>query len=487
MKYILIVIGLLGVASWHACCSAEPAEPVRRPNVVWIVADDLGLELSCYGYPDLATPHMDRLANAGRRFTHAFATSPVCSASRTAFQTGRYQTAIGGHHHLTRDPQVLPPDVPTVTELLRDAGYFVCNGDGTPSSKPGKMHFNFVADRSTYFDGTDWSQRATGQPFFAQVQIKQPHRPFEKAIRIRDDAPIPPVYPEHAITRADWSNYLASIELLDQKVGRVLDRLESERLISNTLVILFGDHGRPHVWDKQWLTDGGLQIPLIIQFPGTQSAGVIDDRLVSLLDLMPTTLIAVGLADEYQSLIERLPGGNLLDLDWLGHDVLFAARDRCGDAPDRIRSVRSRGFRLTRNLEPHRPYTQHSGYKKLQYPVLTLMRVLHQRGQWDSPWMATERPIEELYDLRDDPHQLRNIAGDPEYHDTRRSLAAQLDRWMEQCDIAGQKDESMSVDIPKLLAEKRQWYERAMKRRGLSPDITDEAYLNWWYRELGVE
>ncbi|MDA7920437.1 sulfatase-like hydrolase/transferase [Verrucomicrobiales bacterium] len=102
----------------------------ERPNVVWIISDDLGPELGCYGYPDVETPHLDRLAKEGTRFTNAFSTAPVCSASRTAFQTGLYQTTVGGHHHDTRDKKTLPEFATTVTEVMQGAGYFVSNGRG---------------------------------------------------------------------------------------------------------------------------------------------------------------------------------------------------------------------------------------------------------------------------------------------------------------------------------------------------------------------
>lgn len=188
-----------------------------RPNVVWIISDDLGPELGCYGYPDVATPNLDRLAASGRRYTHAFSTAPVCSASRTAFQTGLYQTTVGGHHHNTRDKKVLPESISTVTGLMQNAGYFVINGRGTlpVEKKLAKSHLNFVYDAREFFDGTDWTQRAEGQPFFAQIQIKEPHRGFVKSDHERPNAPIPPYYPDHPVTRADWANYLASIEVLD--------------------------------------------------------------------------------------------------------------------------------------------------------------------------------------------------------------------------------------------------------------------------------
>src|SRR6056297_370056 len=119
-----------------------------RPNVVWIISDDLGPELGCYGYPDVETPNLDRLAAEGVRFTNAFSSSPVCSASRTAFQTGRYQIEIGGHHHDTRDKKPLVESATTVTEEMQKAGYFVSNGHGDPDpgKRLAKSHFNWTYD-----------------------------------------------------------------------------------------------------------------------------------------------------------------------------------------------------------------------------------------------------------------------------------------------------------------------------------------------------
>lgn len=451
------------------------------PNVVWIIADDLGPELGCYGYPEVATPNIDRLATGGTRFTHAFASAPVCSSSRTAFITGQYQTTVGGHHHNTRIKPVLPATVPTVVELMQQAGYFVCNGNGTVTKRIAKSHFNFVYDSKTFFDGTDWTQRDRDQPFFATVQIKEPHRPFVQSDRPRPDAPIPPHYPEHPVTRADWANYLASIEVLDQKVGGVLDRLDTEGLAANTLVVFFGDHGRPHVRGKQWLYDGGLHIPMIVRWPAQVQAGQVDDRLVSLLDLMPTTLWAVRVTPP------ELPGHNLLDSGFPGHEFLFAARDRCGDSVDRIRSVRTREFKYIRNFHPELPYLQHSGYKKAGYPVETLMKVMHSQERWDTLLMAKTRPTEELYDLVADPHEMNNLADDPDFHSELLDLRSRLDRWIVDTNDQGRIDESLTVDLNALKEEKWKSYERKMKSRGLDPNVSDRAYLDWWKKELHVE
>ncbi|MEM1228510.1 MAG: sulfatase [Planctomycetota bacterium] len=471
------VIGAMMIASVPRFAVAAP------PNIVWIIADDLGPELGCYGYGDVATPNLDRLAASGRMYTQAFSTAPVCSASRTAFQTGRYQTTIGGHHHNTRDKRELPGSVSPVTELMREAGYFVCNGRGVADDlRTAKSHFNFVYQDSTFFDGHDWSQREPGQPFFAQVQIKEPHRAHVPSKRPRPDAVIPPYYPDHAVTRADWANYLASIEVLDRKVGAVMNRLEAEGERENTLVLFFGDHGRPHVRGKQWLYDGGIHTPFIASWPSCLDGGGVESGLVSLLDAMPTTLAAAGVA-----IPDGLVGMDLLADVWEGHEQVFSARDRCGDAADRIRAVRTADLKYIRNYQTDVPYMQHSGYKKLAYPVATLMKVLHADGKFDSPFMASTRPREELYDLTEDPHELTNLAEDPRYAEQLAKLRHAVEQWVIDTGDRGEIDESETVDMHAVMLEKRNYYERAMRKRGLDPEIADRDYLAWWVEQLGIE
>lgn len=456
----------------------------ERPNIVWIISDDLSPELGCYGYPDVETPNIDRIAKEGIRYTNAFSTSPVCSASRTAFQTGLYQTTVGGHHHDTRDKKPLPGFATTVTDEMQKAGYFVSNGKGTNEElkRPAKSHFNWTYESEEFFDGTDWTQRDEDQPFFAQIQIKEPHRLFVDAEKEYPNAPIPPYYPEHPVTTADWANYLASIEVLDSKVGEILDRLDADGLSENTLVIFFGDHGRPHVRGKQWLYDGGIWVPLIARWPGEIEAGTVEDGLVSLIDLMPTTLAAAG-----APIPENLVGENIFASDFDGHEMIFAARDRCGDAPDRIRAVRTDSFKYIRNFHPEIPYMQHSGYKRGSYPVDTLMRVLHERGEWTSPFMAETKPKEELYDLEADPWEMNNIADDPAYAEKLAELGKALDEWIGETNDQGAVDESLTVDLKKVMEEKWDSYDRRMKKRGLSGDVSDEKYLDWWEKELGVK
>ena len=152
------------------------AQHQERPNIIWMIVDDMSAEFSCYGETLIETPHLDHLAQTGVRFSKAFVTAPVCSTNRSAFITGMYQTSIGAHHHRSGRGDLkiyLPKGIRPVPELFQEAGYHTSNTrwpEG-PKNSPGKTDYNFEWDRAMY-DSNDWSQRKPGQPFFAQIQLR---------------------------------------------------------------------------------------------------------------------------------------------------------------------------------------------------------------------------------------------------------------------------------------------------------------------------
>ncbi|WP_145257936.1 sulfatase [Planctomycetes bacterium Pan216] len=464
---------------------SSSAQADDRPNVVWIVADDLSPELGCYGYEGVETPNIDRLANEGVRYTRAFATAPVCSSSRSAFITGVYQTTTGTHHHRTADKPALRSPIEPLPVLMKRAGYFVSNGNSS-MKRAGKSDYNFAFEGKLY-DGPDWSKRKKGQSFFAQVQIHEPHRGFVQAdpSRRATSMEIPSYYPDHPVIRAEWANYLASIEVLDRHVGAVLERLEREGVADNTVVFFFGDHGRPHYRDKQWLYDGGLRVPLIIRWPGHLKPDSENTQLVTLLDVTATTLSLAGVA-----VPSWMDGRDMFAKDFKGHQMVFGARDRCGTTNDRIRSVRTERFKYIRNFHPELPYSQHSGYKQLSYPGMTVAQVLEEQGKLKGPpalFWSERRPEEELYDLQADPDEVLNLAGDPGQAETLAQLRGALDQWVQESDDQGRLPEPDNEVVRKMLDASNNWYRRAMKKRGFPPHPDSEAYLDWWKTQLKVD
>ncbi len=430
--FLMFSSGVLGVGARSA---------PSPPNILWITTEDMGPELACYGYPLVRTPNIDRLAAEGVRFTQAFTTAPVCSSSRSAFNTGMYQTTIGAHHHRShrKDGYRLPQGVRLVSERLQERGYFTANVV-TEEFGTGKTDFNFTVHSP--YDGKDWSQRRPGQPFFAHVNLRESHKgpAFTEARRQkylvdRARVPLPPYYPDHPVVRDEFANYLDAVNLADVKVGRILDRLRREGLAENTVIFFFGDNGRCLLRGKQWLYDAGIRVPLIVRWPGNlKPASVIEDP-VSAIDIAATTLWLAGV-----ELPPGLHGRPLFGPPARPRDAIFAARDRCDVTVDRIRAVRTRHYKYIRNFMPERPYTQYNQYIETNYPTLGVLKKLHQEGKLDSAqsfFMAQRKPEEELYDLVADPHEVNNLAGSPGYRHILEELRGRLQRWIEETDDQG--------------------------------------------------
>ncbi len=456
---------------------------LTKPNIVWIIGDDLGTELGCYGESLVHTPNCDKLASEGIRYTSFYTTSPVCSPSRSAFTTGMYQNSIHSEDHRTLDKKRLPSNTDTMMNYLRKAGYFTSCGYGVKKSELAKTDYNFLINNP--FDGTDWSQRKPGQPFFAQIQIYQPHRAFvrdENNPIDPDKITLPPYYVDNPLIRKDWALYLESVQIFDKKVGDVLQRLKEEGLADNTIVILFGDNGRPHFRGKQFLYEPGLHVPLIIRYPGNINPGSVNTQLHSAVDLIPTCLNIVN---------EHIPG-NLQGLpSILTNDVkrkyVFAARDRCGEAFDRMRSVRNKRYKYIRNYFPEVPYNQWSSYKHLEYPGLISMEKLYQEGKLNSDqakYFSESKPVEELYDLEKDPHELNNLAQNSVFVTVLDEMRNALNDWIKKTGD-NPNDAGNEEVLKKLRRDKREkYYNVTMKKRGLSPDSNHEAYLKWWEKQL---
>ena len=455
-------------------CRASGTKESTRPNILWILSEDISPDLSCYGTPAVRTPNLDKLASQGVRYTNAFTTSPVCSASRSAMITGMYQTSIGVHHHRSHrgDGYTLPEPVRLITDYLREAGYFTANvTTAAPGVKgSGKTDFNF--QNKDAFDGNDWNQRKPGQPFFAQLSISETHRGghWERLGEMLEDrvdpaqVVLPPYYPDHPVAREDWATYLDSIQLMDQYVCKILKRLDDEDLADNTVVIFIGDHGRCHVRGKQWLYDGGIHIPLIIRpsgslrdWLGQLKAGEVCDDLVSAIDISATVLKIAGIDPP-----KHMEGQVFLGPDVKKREYILAARDRCDETIDRIRCVRTKRYKYIRNFMPERPYTQKNDYKLRSYPMLPLMIDLHAQGKLtpiQALFMAPRKPDEELYDLSSDPYEIHNLSSSPQHQETLKKMRAILEQWIRETGDQGRFPEKESaiqeLDLKRIIENRK--------------------------------
>ncbi len=434
--------------------AADAPTPPVKPNILWIVMDDVGAELPCYGEKKIQTPNIDRLVREGTRFDRAFLTASVCSPARSALITGMYQTTIGAHHHRSgrgTEKIHLPAGVEPVPALFQRAGYYTCNGDYPAKGKRlGKTDYNFEWDPKIY-DGNDWAGRKPGQPFFAQIQLWGGKNRNDDGRWVRDVAPkalgkltkpedvnLPPYYPRDPLLLEDWAQYLDCIRLCDKQVGEILQRLETEGILEQTFIILMGDNGISHARGKQFLCDEGIRTPFIVRGPGI-ARGTVRTDLIEHIDMAATSLAWAGLP-----VASWMQGRDIFAKDYAKRDAVFAARDRCGETVDRIRSVRTEQFKYIRNFHPQRPMLQPNDYKDTK-PFMPRLRELHAQGKLSARQeeilFAPTRAAEELYDVQADPFESRNLAADPQFRTTLETLRTRLDRWMADTHDCGPESE----------------------------------------------
>jgi arylsulfatase A-like enzyme len=419
-----------------------------RPNIIWLTAEDLGPQLACYGYPLVRTPNLDRLAGEGVRFTRAFTTAPVCSASRSAFNTGMYQTTIGAHNHRSHrdDGYRLPEGVHLVTHYMRRQGYFTCNVKGlAPLVGAGKTDYNFKVEKP--FDGGHWSNRSPRQPVFAHINFTATHKgPAMAAARkiaspIRpEQVPLHPVWPDHPVVRDEFATYLNCVNLLDQHIGLALDLLRKDGLLDNALVFFFGDNGRCLIRGKQWLYDAGIHVPLIAHWKGVLKPGELREDPASMIDMTATSVWAAGAA-----VPANMQGRPLFGPLAKPREVVYAARDRCDMTVDRIRCVRDRRYKFIRNFMPDRPYTQYNAYIDHSYPTQAAMKLLWAQDKLNDTqalWLQPTKPEIEFYDTESDPDEVRNLAGSAAHRPLIEKFGKLLDQWILDSDDKGRFPEA---------------------------------------------
>lgn len=446
MKHLLLFLCLVQF-------SAAAAE--RRPNILWLVAEDFGPHLSCYGTPQVWTPNLDKVAKDGVRFTH-FYNGMVCSVSRSSFMTGMYATTIGAQNHRTKNKQPLPEGVDTLTNWMRKAGYFTANLVELPAScgfkGSGKTDWNFTHQNKP-FDSANWSDLATHQPFYAQINFKETHRTYHGAKKA-DPAKVelPPFYPDHEVTRKDWAEYLDDASELDVKVGKVLAALEKDGLADDTIIVFFGDNGQSHVRGKQFCYEEGFLVPLFIRWaknfpaPSNFKPGTDDPRMLHGIDLAPTMIDIAG-AKKPEKMQGQIFLGPRTEPD---REYVFGFRDRCDMTQMRIRSVRDARYRYIHNFTPWVPFLARNEYKEKQYPVWELLKALHAQGKLtpaqDAMCQPTQ-PEEELYDMEADPFELNNLARSdkPGHQAALARLRGVLDQWIVDTNDQGRNLETLEV------------------------------------------
>jgi arylsulfatase A-like enzyme len=443
---LIILISAIGSVPSYA---AE-----TRPNIVWIVVEDMSTHFGCYGETSISTPHVDALSKSGVKFDRAYVTAPVCSTCRSAMVTGMYQTSIGAHHHRSGRGRVkiaLPDSVKLIPQLFREAGYWSCNLNQkflkdpktAPNRTKGKTDYNFEWDQELTYNVGDWSHRKPGQPFFAQIQLHGGKGRTDDSPRPvkNSDVKLPVYYPNDPTIINDWRRYLNSVINTDEAVGKIVARLKQEGEYKNTYIFFITDHGISHARGKQFCYEEGMRIPFIVAGPKVK-AGTTRDDLIVHIDMAATSLALAGI-----KIPEYLQSVDLFAADYQNREFIVSARDRCDETVDRIRGLVTSRYKYIRNGLPQRPYLQPNRYKD-DKPIIKAMRRLHKEGtlnEAQSLIMAQTRPAEELYDLQADANELHNLAVDPKSADVLAALRGKLDQWIESTGDLGQQYEPESA------------------------------------------
>jgi arylsulfatase A-like enzyme len=427
----------------------------ERPNVLWIVMEDVSARFGCSGDDLARTPAIDDLATTGRRYPNAFSTAGVCAPSRASLMTGMYPPTIGAHHMRTQTHDVeglpasydaVPPHYVTAfSEYLRRAGYY-CTLDS-------KTDYQF-GEPTTMWDhhceGAGWwdDRRETGQPFFAMVTNGITHESGMWAPAEGGDiddpetdpsrVDVPPYLVDTEPTRRAIARQYDNLARSDQWIGDLLERLEADGHAEDTIVVLTADHGEGLPRKKRWPYDSGTNVPLIVRWPG-QTEGRVCEDLVSLVDLPATTLSLAGC-----DVPRWMHGRPFLGPERESRDYAVSTRDRYDESYDTIRSIRGERFRYVRHYYVDRPYVQHVPYRN-RHPAMKELLRRHAADDLDAvqnQWFADTRPTEELYDLRADPHEVENLAEDPAFADVLERLRGALDDWRQRTGDRGLAEES---------------------------------------------
>jgi len=447
----------VGTASLLAA-NALGQQTHKQPNILWISTEDMSPHLGCYGDKVAKTPNIDRLASQGIRYTNVFTTAAISAPCRAGIITGMYQTSIGCMHMRTTSYRrstdnpveftAVPPHyVKAFTEYLRAAGYYCTNNS--------KTDYQFAKDPVPSSIWDDCNRNAhyrnrsgKNQPFFAVFNWLGTHESQNWDIgKVKTDiksVKIPPYYPDNEIIRKNIAKMYDNIAQLDSVVGVLLDQLEKEGELDNTIIFFWGDHGDGLPRAKRWLYDSGLNIPLIIKFPDKSWAGSVNDRLISSIDLGPTVLSLAGIP--VPAHMQGIPF--LGNQDGKPREAVYAARDRVDESYDMIRSVRTKSYLYIRNYYPNEPFPIWVPYLS-NMPIYKEMLRLDAEGKLSGPqksWMAYSRPPEELYDVKADPYQINNLVNDPKL---KTVLDAHRDRhkqWTIETGDMGYLNESEMIE-----------------------------------------
>lgn len=446
----------------------------EKLNVIWISCEDMGPVLSSYGVKEISTPNIDKLAKEGIKYTNAYSTVGVCAPSRFSIITGMYPARLGAHNMRTgnfytyKDPDkltykqnkgvidksginvpeyevVTPTNIKAFTEYLRNENYYCINNN--------KCDYQFNSPFTAWDEvsaNISYKDRPKNTPFFYVKNLMVTH---ESRIWLRKNEPItvnkdilkiPAYYPDIPEVRNDIAIKYSNIQEMDRQVGEIISDLEKNDLLDKTIIFFWSDHGGNLLRQKRAVGNSGLKVPLIIRFPDGYRSGEVDNRIVSLMDLGPTTMSLLGIK----------PPSFLDGKAFLGkyktkpRNYAFGSADRFDESTDMQRSVIDGRFVYIKNFMPELPLIYRNKYREqvsMNKKIIQMDRDDELIGDSKYIFMKSKQD-EELYDLKFDPYEVDNIANNPDYKDKLIELRNALNTWQYEIDDKGFTNESELIN-----------------------------------------
>ncbi len=440
IKLFRFVLSLLVFAS-----IAKSPQAADRPNVVWLISEDNSHHyLKMFDPHGAETPRIAELAAHGLIYDHAFSNAPVCSVARTTLITGCYAPRIGTQFHRKHVTVPMPSGLKMFPEYMRKVGYYTANN--------AKKDYNAIEGEGVWNASSrkaTWRNRKPGQPFFYvqsftathESSLHFPKKVMENQKTTTDPATVfvAPYHPDTKTFRYTNARYRDNIQRVDQQIGAVVDKLEEDGLLEETFVFYFGDHGGVLPRGKGYAYESGLHVPLVVRVP-EKWKHLVDAELgsrqtgfVSFIDFGPTTLHLAGIDVPEQVDGKPFLGKGVTASEVNKRNTAFGYADRFDEKYDLVRTWRKGRFEYIRNYQPFNFDGLQNNYR---YRMLAYQewRELYEAGKLNaaqSHFFET-RPVEELYDIEADPHEVKNLAGDPAYAATLKELRGELSAFISQ-------------------------------------------------------
>ena len=446
----------------------------EKLNVIWISCEDMGPVLGTYGVNEISTPNIDKLAEQGVKYTNAYSTVGVCAPSRFSIITGMYPARLGAHNmrsgnfYTYKDPDkltykqnkgvvdksgenvpeyevVTPANVKVFTEYLRNENYYCVNNN--------KCDYQFNSPFTAWDEvsgNISYKDRPENTPFFYVKNLMVTH---ESRIWLRKDEPItvdknilkiPAYYPDIPEVRNDIAIKYSNIQEMDRQVGEIISDLKNDNLLDKTIIFFWSDHGGNLLRQKRAVGNSGLKVPLIVRFPDGYRSGEVDDRIVSLMDLGPTTMSLLGIKPPL-----FLDGKAFLGkFKTKPRSYAFGSADRFDESTDMQRSVIDGRYVYIKNFMPELPLIYRNKYREqvsMNKKIIQMSNDNELIGDSKYIFMKTKQE-EELYDLKYDPYEVNNIANNPDYKDKLIELRDALKSWQNEIDDKGFTNESELIN-----------------------------------------